>query len=53
MDVEIVDGVYIVYAPWLDEPVSASSWESAYELANRGRFECPSEKPMAPAPTRF
>jgi hypothetical protein len=38
MVVEIVDGAWIIDAPWLDEPVTAPTWYEAYELALRARW---------------
>jgi hypothetical protein len=35
MVVEVVDDVWTVMAPWLAEPVSASTFEAAYWLAMR------------------
>ena len=37
MDVEFVDGLYIVDASWLEEPVVADSFEDAYEAALEAR----------------
>ncbi len=37
MVVEIVDGMYVIDAPWLKEPVIAPTWYEAYELAMRAR----------------
>ena len=31
------EGVWVVYAAWLDEPVTAESWEAAYWAAVRRR----------------
>lgn len=33
MQVEVVDGQYVVDAPWLEEPVVADTWTEAYWLA--------------------
>ena len=33
MEIERVDGRYVIAAPWLDEPVVADSFEAAYEAA--------------------
>lgn len=37
MVVEIVDGQYVIDAPWLKEPVCGETFEEAYELALRTR----------------
>ena len=37
MEVVLVDGEYLIDAPWLDEPVSAPTFEEAYEAAMRGK----------------
>lgn len=37
MQVERVDGVWIVFAPWLTEPVVAATWAEAWEAAVRAR----------------
>ena len=37
MEVEVVDGRWIVTAPWLDEPIVDESFERAYERAVRAR----------------
>jgi len=33
MVVEIVDGVWVIDAPWLDEPVTGPTFEATYEVA--------------------
>lgn len=38
MDVEIIDGQYVIDAPWLDEPVVAATFEDAYDAAKRIRY---------------
>lgn len=35
------DGGYSILAPWLDEPVTAPTFEEAYELALRARLRPP------------
>lgn len=37
MDVELVDGTWIISAPWLDEPVTGPTFEAAYERALMAR----------------
>lgn len=37
MDVELVDGRWIIDAPWLDEPIVDDTFEAAYERAMRAR----------------
>lgn len=37
MEVEVVEGVYILMAPWLTAPVSAKTFEEAYDKAIRLR----------------
>ena len=37
MSVEEIDGLYVIDAPWLREPVSAKTFEEAYEKALRAR----------------
>lgn len=39
MVVEIIDGFYVIDAPWLSDVVKARSFEEAYELALEGRRE--------------
>ncbi len=38
MDVEVVDGEYVLAASWLLEPIVAKSFESAYFRAVNARF---------------
>lgn len=37
MDVEFIDGSWIIAAPWLDSPVQAPTFEIAYWLALKKR----------------
>lgn len=37
MDVEEIDGEYVIDAPWLEMPVSAATFEAAYWLAMQKR----------------
>jgi hypothetical protein len=37
MSVEVVDGVWVVDAPWLKTPVTGKTWFEAYELALMAR----------------
>ncbi len=33
MDIELVDGTWVLSAPWLDEPLMGPTWEELYWIA--------------------